>query len=45
MIYESPEMTILGSVEELTLNHGNNKVGTVADVFSPALVGSVVPHP
>ena len=45
MVYESPEMRILGSVEELTLQQ-LNKVGSSADVFTPInenLVGSIIP--
>lgn len=45
MTYEPPEMSILGSVEELTLVF--NKVGLDPDIFTPAppaqqVVGSII---
>lgn len=43
MGYESPEITVLGSVEELTLL---DKIGREPDIFTPiipALDGSIVP--
>jgi hypothetical protein len=41
MVYQPPEIRVLGSVEELTLQF--DKIGDALDAFSPALDGSIVP--
>lgn len=41
MVYVPPEIKVLGSVEELTLQF--DKIGSKLDQFSPALDGSIVP--
>lgn len=49
MGYEPPEISILGTVEELTLNHGGthfDKIGSTPDFLTPQnpnLDGSIVP--
>ena len=40
--YQAPVVTVLGSLGDFT-RQGSNKIGLDSDVFSPALIGSIVP--
>jgi len=45
MKYTAPEVTVLGSVRDLTL--ANNKIGSEPDIYSQIvpIVGSITPIP